>query len=263
MTRRLEGRSAIVTGAARGIGRATAERFAQEGARVLLTDWSDRRGAEAAEQLSAEGHEVAFQRHDAGDAASWAAVVDRAVELFGGLNILVNNAYSGVARSVEALTPEDLRDAMRVNLEGSLIGTTLAARAMRAGGSIVNVSSVAAFDGAPENASYAAAKLALLSLTKSAAIRYAAQDPPVRVNAVAPGMTRTPTLESTVRAVRALPKAADIDDVLSDLARRIPLRRAAEPRELANAILFLASEEASYITGECLVVDGGHMAGRG
>jgi NAD(P)-dependent dehydrogenase (short-subunit alcohol dehydrogenase family) len=151
---------------------------------------------------------------------------------------------------------------MRVNLEGALIGMNLAIPAMREGGAVVNLSSVAAFDGAPLNASYAAAKLALISLTTSAAVRCAGRSPVIRVNAVAPGMTRTPTLENTLRAIQKLPREADAGPAILEYAKAVPLRRPAEPRELANAILFLASEEASYVTGECLVVDGGVMASR-
>ncbi len=262
MTGRLEGKVALVTGGARGIGRATVERFAEEGARVLLTDWSERRGVQAADELTAQGYDVAFQHHDAGDEASWASAIERVQALFGGLHVLVNNAYSGVARPIEDLTAADLRDAMRVNLDGALIGMNLAVSAMAKGGAIINLSSVAAFDGSPVNASYAAAKLALVSLTKSAAVRYGARNPPIRVNAVAPGMTRTPTLENTLRAVGRLARDADVGPAMDRVAKTIPLRRAGEPREQANAILFLASDEASYVTGHCLVVDGGVLAGR-
>lgn len=261
MTGRLAGKVALVTGGARGIGRATVERFAEEGARVLLTDWSERRGVQAADELTARGYDVAFQHHDAGDEASWVRAVARAGDEFGGLHVLVNNAYSGVARAIEDLTAADLREAMRVNLDGALMGMNLAVPAMSEGGSIINLSSVAAFDGSPLNASYSAAKLALVSLTKSAAVHYGARNPPIRVNAVAPGMTRTPTLESTLRAVGGLARDADAGPAIEKVARTIPLRRAGEPREQANAILFLASEEASYVTGHCLVVDGGVLAG--
>lgn len=262
MAGRLQGRVAIVTGSGSGIGFATAERFAQEGASVLLTDWSERRGGAAAEMLQQRGHRVDYIHHDAGDETMWGAVIARVREKFGGLHVLVNNAYSGKAAPIGELGTDLLRDGMRVNVEGAMIGMRLASKAMTEGGAIVNLASIAAFRGSDINAPYAASKLALISLTQSAAIGFAKLKMPIRVNAVAPGFTRTVALERTVQALNNRPNGADLGPDLARYVESVPLGRLAEPRELASAILFLVSDDASYITGQCLAVDGGVLIAR-
>jgi len=257
MTRRFEGLTAIVTGGASGIGLAAAQRFAAEGARVLITDWSAKRGEAAASSLASIGYDAGFQHHDAGDLASWQAVKARVERDYGKLHILVNNAYSGAAATVETLTPEGLRDAMRVNVEGAALGLRLASETMPDGGSVVNMSSAAAFVANPDNIAYATAKLALVQITRSAAAGLARRSPPIRVNAVAPGFTQTRTLEAAVRAVGGASADADLDAALRGLVAGVPLGRVALAEEIAAAIAFLASPDASYITGQCLIVDGG------
>jgi NAD(P)-dependent dehydrogenase (short-subunit alcohol dehydrogenase family) len=259
MSGRLQGRIAIVTGGGSGIGYATVERFAEEGAAVLLTDWSKQRGGAAAQMLQERGYRVDYIHHDAGDESMWRDVIARVQDRFGGLHILVNNAYSGAVGTIGELTTQSLRDGMRVNVEGAMIGMRLASEAMTNGGAIVNLASIAAFRGSDRNASYAAAKLALVSLTQSAAVGFARRARPIRVNAVAPGYTRTVALERTVQALNNRPNGADLGPDLARFARSVPLGRLGEPRELANAILFLVSDEASYVTGQCLAVDGGAL----
>jgi NAD(P)-dependent dehydrogenase (short-subunit alcohol dehydrogenase family) len=254
---RFAGKSAVVTGGGSGIGLATAERLAGEGARVLITDWNAKRGAEAAEALADQGLGVHFQHHDAGDPSSWAEVERRLGADFGGLHLLVNNAYSGVAASLDTLSPQVLRDSMRVNVEGAVLGMQLASRLMIAGGAVVNLSSVAAFSPNTSNLAYSTAKLAIIHLTQSAALDLARRTPAIRVNAVAPGATDTHSLRATLRALNRLPKDADLAPSLANVARRAPIGRVGAPAELAAAITFLLSEEASFITGQCLCVDGG------
>lgn len=259
MSLRLEGKVAIVTGGASGIGYATVERLAEEGASVLLTDWNEAGGVAAAERLTRQGRQVEFRRHDAGDQSDWEGVVAHAVARFGALHILVNNAYSAGGGFIERLTTQDLRDAMRVNVEGTVIGMRLGAEAMRQGGSIINLASIAALVGSDSNASYGAAKAAVVSLTKSAAVGFARRKPPVRVNAVAPGYIHTPALETAIRGMARMAKDAEVGPELEQFAGKVPLGRVGQPREIANTILFLASDEASYMTGQCLVVDGGTL----
>lgn len=257
MSRRFEGKFAAVTGGASGIGLACVQRLAREGAEVLITDWSKPRGRQSADALCEEGLAVFFCHHDAGDVEGWRRVEDIISAKFGRLDVLVNNAYSGVAASFETATPESLRDGMRVNAEGALLGMQAAARLMTAGGSIVNVSSIAAFYPSKSNLGYATGKMAMIHLTGTAALALGKRTPPIRVNTVAPGAINTPTLHMAIRAFRGLPRDAEVSEGLDSFAGDATLGRVGEPEEVASAICFLASDEASYVTGQCLRVDGG------
>jgi NAD(P)-dependent dehydrogenase (short-subunit alcohol dehydrogenase family) len=255
---RLEGKTAIVTGAASGIGLSIVRRFAEEGARVALCDVDDARGLAAAEGLRAEGRQVSFFHHDAGDERQWGEVLDQAASEFGKLNILVNNAYAGALFSIASASLDDLAANFRVTANGVFLGMKLAEPTMEDGGAIVNISSIAALRGSPANAVYAAAKSAAGSLSRSAALTFARRG--IRVNVVTPGIVQTPSLDSTVVSLFGAGDQTSISAGVARLAASVPLGRAAAPRELANAVLFLASDEASYITGAELVVDGGSMA---
>ena len=255
---RFAGKIAIVTGGASGIGRATVQQLAHQGASVVLTDWSERRGRETEEACRTRGLDVRFQHHDAGDEASWAALETRVKDEFGTFHVLLNNAYSGRSVPFEAVTLENLRDGMRVNAEGAVLGMQLAGRLMDNGGAIVNMTSVAALAAAPENMAYATAKSAVIHLTRSFALGFAKRRPPIRVNCVAPGLADTSALQSTMRAANGLSKDADVSDIVEAAGAELPMGRIAEPSELASAITFLLSHEASYVTGQCLMVDGGY-----
>jgi NAD(P)-dependent dehydrogenase (short-subunit alcohol dehydrogenase family) len=253
--RRLADKVAIVTGAASGIGLAVVRRFAEEGARVVIGDVAEDRGEAAAAELRAEGLDVIFLRHDAGDEASWQAVIAGALQAFGKLDLLVNNAYAGGLHSIADCSLEDFNFNFRVTADGVFLGLKLAGAAMADGGAIVNIASTAALKAAPANAVYGAAKNAARSLSRSASVALAERG--IRVNTVTPGVVQTPSLDSTIVTLFDAKTEGEIAEGRAKLARGVPLRRIAEARELANAVLFLASDEASFITGAELVVDGG------
>lgn len=261
MARRAAGKVALVTGAASGIGRATALALAREGATVLATDL-------AAPDLDVDG--VVCLAHDVTEEAAWERVVTAALDRFGGLDVLVNNAgVGGSGRDLTAIALPDWRRVMAINLEGVFLGTRAAVGAMRArprqgggleaAGSIVNVSSVLGLVGGARVADYAAAKGAVRLFTKSAAVECATGGRPVRVNSVHPGYIETPLLAARI-AQRARDEGADAEALQAPIVARHPLGRLGRAEEVAACILFLASEEASFVTGAELVVDGGYTA---
>ena len=257
---RLRNKTAIITGGGGGIGRATVERFAQEGAAVVVAELDERSGAAAAAAAIALGARASFFRLDAGDEASWRDVIARTLGMYGALHVVVNNAAQRTPITIDETTLEVWQANQRVTSQGVFLGTKLGAEAMREGGSIVNVASVAAFVGLPESFSYSAAKGSVRALSRSAAVHYARQKRGVRVNVVAPGSTRTEAVQRQFEQLAAARGAGGAAAVLAETLRGVPLGRLAEPREIAEAIVFLASDEASYITGAELLVDGGLTA---
>jgi NAD(P)-dependent dehydrogenase (short-subunit alcohol dehydrogenase family) len=240
---RLSGKSAIITGAARGIGRAAAELFAAEGAAVYATDVN-------APEVPFASQAVSFSIMDVASDAGWRALVDLVTERHGGVDILVNNA--GIGGSQLPLADETLESWNRViavNQTGVFLGMQSVLPAMRAkrSGSIINVSSIWGISAVPGAAAYHATKAAVRHLTKHAAVAYAADN--VRVNSIHPGIIATPmVLQDQAEATSAAVVAAT------------PLRRMGQPIELANGMLFLASDESSFMTGAELVIDGGYLA---
>ncbi len=247
---KLAGRAAIVTGAASGIGRAVAERFVAEGAQVLLSDLDGVAGAEVAGQLGDAAH---FQRADVASETDWTTLAQCAEDRFGGLHLLVNNA--GVAKlaghmTPEALTLEEWHNVNRINMDGVMLGCRTAIAAMRhAGGAIVNLASVGALFASPLAVPYGAGKAAVIQYTKTVATWCAKQGYPIRCNAVLPGIVATRLYVGTVTQAQ---RDANL--------RSVPAGRVGQPEEVAQAIAFLCSEEASYITGAALPVDGGLSA---
>ena len=239
----LDGKVAVVTGGANGIGRATAEVFVEEGARVVIADLDDDAGAAVAGAL---GDAAAFVHTDVADADSVRAAVDHAVEVFGGLHVMVNNA--GIPSSFRRLMDDDLRDfdrVMAVDLYGVIVGTQAAARRMGEGGSIVNTTSIAGISPGIGLTTYRAAKAGVIHFSRCAAIELAERG--IRVNVIAPGNIST-----------AINAAFDTAAIVSRIQ---PLQRLGTPRDVANAAVYLASERSAQVTGTVHPVDGGTTAG--
>jgi NAD(P)-dependent dehydrogenase (short-subunit alcohol dehydrogenase family) len=244
---RLAGKSAIVTGGARGLGGSIAKRFAEEGASVLIADILDPEGEQLAGTLTSRGLSAAYFHLDVTDEPAWDAVVNECETRFGPLDVLVNNA--GILRT-EAIADETLegfRKVLDVNLVGVFLGTRAAVQALSGrGGSIINISSTWGLVGANGAAAYHASKGAVTILTKNAAIDHA-QDG-IRVNSIHPGPMQT--------------YVADVvgAEGMAIVSSRTPMQRVASPDEVAPAAVYLASDESSFTTGSGLVVDGGFTA---
>ncbi|EMM7970281.1 glucose 1-dehydrogenase [Pseudomonas aeruginosa] len=254
---RLQDKVCLVTGAARGIGLATAELFAREGARVLLTDLDQAAGLAAANALGGQGLSVGFLQQDVTDEAQWRKTFDFCERLFGGLDVLVNNAGVGAFCDVERMTLEQWRHTLACNLDSVFLGTQLAIGRMRArGGSIINVASIEGLIGEPLVPAYNASKGGVRLFTRSVAAHCARRGYAIRINALCPGYVETPMVQG------ALAAAPDEQawDMLAYLRQRIPMGRMARAEEVAKAMLFLASDDSSYMTGADLVVDGGYLA---
>ncbi|WP_345186183.1 glucose 1-dehydrogenase [Microbacterium panaciterrae] len=244
---KLQGKRILVTGGARGMGRSHVEYLSELGARVVIADVLDADGAELASELRGQNRDVVFVHLDVTSETNWARVVAHAQSLWGGLDGLVNNA--GVTGTWGGPEVEDLsawNATIAVNQTGSYLGIRHVAPLMRSagGGAIVNVSSILGFVGDGDYFAYSASKGALRTMTRAAALKYA--NDAVRVNAICPGMVRTPMND----------EEADADGYVS----HTPLKRMAEPIEISRAVAFLLSDDASYITGSDLVIDGGYLA---
>lgn len=241
---RLLGKVAIITGAAQGMGEAHARLFVEQGAKVVLTDLNEEKGNALAAEL---GENALFMKQDVSSEEGWATVVARAEETFGPVNVLVNNAGITMAKNIFDITLEEYRRIVDINQVSVFLGMKAAAASMMkaGGGSIVNISSM---NGLVAGAvGYTDTKFAVRGMTKAAAINLAPMG--IRVNSVHPGVIATPMVvqEDTKAAVEAF-------------STNIPLKRVAEPKEVANMVLFLASDESSYSTGSEFVIDGGLTA---
>ena len=245
---RLKDKVAIITGGAHGMGEAEARLFAREGAAVVIADVLPELGEAIAAEINATQGRARFHRADVTAEADWHALIAATLETYGRLDILVNNAGISGSAVGDDLSLEGWNRLMAVNATGTFLGTTLAAQEMaRAGrGAIVNISSIMGFIGGAEgHPGYSASKGAVRLLTKSAAVRWGPQG--VRVNSVHPGY-----LPAMLGGTNSGGRAAKIP--------LTPLRRLGEPIEVAHGVLFLASDEASFITGTELVIDGGYIA---
>jgi 3(or 17)beta-hydroxysteroid dehydrogenase len=259
---RAAGKVALVTGGASGIGRATALLLAREGASVLVTDVDEAGAQDAAETIVQAGGKAAWRRLDVTSEADWEAAVDHATQTWGQLNVMVASAGVTFARPVTEMTLDEWRRVMSINLDGVFLGAKHAVRAMRSGqgGSIVIVSSASGIKASPGASAYAASKAALRLFAKSVALECAQAGDNIRVNTVHPAGVATPMWQGMDGWADLLAQHGSEAEVWRALAQRTPLKRFAEPDEIAQAILYLASDESSYVTGTELLVDGGFTA---
>jgi 3-oxoacyl-[acyl-carrier protein] reductase len=247
---RLDGRTAVVTGSTMGIGLEIARRLLDEGARVMVNSRDPERVKQACEALGGDHERIAGHPADVSDEQAARELVQATVRRFGRVDVLVNNAGISMIQESLRLPVSDWRDCLDVDLTGSFLCSQEAGRQMReqGGGSIVSVASTAAFRGFPNRVAYTAAKFGLVGMTQTLAAEWARYG--IRVNAVAPAFIRTPMDEVD---------SASGDYTADDVQRRTPMGRIGQPAEVASAVLFLACDEASYITGSTLPVDGGWL----
>jgi NAD(P)-dependent dehydrogenase (short-subunit alcohol dehydrogenase family) len=227
--------------------------LAEEGASVVVTDISEERGNETVEQIAGKGGKALFLRHDVTREEDWIQAVSRTREEYGGLDVMLNNAGLYVIKSLVETTVEDWNNLMAVNVTGVFLGMKHAAPAMaeRGGGSIINLSSVAALTGVAGHTLYGASKGAVRTMTKDVAMEYASAQ--VRVNSLHPGYINTGMAEYGAQAANS---------TIEELGRQMyPLGRIGEPEDVANTVLFLASDESKYTTGAEFVIDGGATSG--
>jgi NAD(P)-dependent dehydrogenase (short-subunit alcohol dehydrogenase family) len=249
---RLKNKVAVVTGAGSGIGRAIAEVFAREGAAVVVADLDETGGLATVAAIRQAGGRVEFARCDVAKLADCRAAVDVAIAKFGGLNVVVNNAAAFIYGSVEQTTYEQWHKVWDVNVVGQaqVVQAALPALRRAGGGAIVNIASQSSFIAQANYVPYNSSKAGVLQLTRCLAMDLAKDN--VRVNAVSPGTIKTPAVDHCIRTL-----GMTLEQGYERFGNDAVLKRLGEPIEIAHAVLFLASDEASYVTGANLVVDGG------
>lgn len=247
-----ENKVALVTGAASGLGLATARAFAESGARVALADWNEEAAQTAAKEIAGNGHKAIAIRCDVSDDAQVEAMVKQTVAAFGRIDAAYNNAgVQNVLAETADTTREDYDRVMGINLRGvwSCMKFELQQMRTQGSGAIVNCSSLGGLVGGAERGIYHAAKHGVIGFTKSAALEYAARG--IRINAICPGLIWTPMADRMV--------ADGQGEALKGMEKMIPMGRVGRPEEIATAVLWLASEAASYVTGQSISVDGGFI----
>ena len=257
MAGRLEGKVVLISGGASGIGEAHAHAFAAEGAKVLIGDIQEKMGKDVADAIGItnSGGQAAFTSLDVSSEASWNDAVKKAVNLYGKLTTLVNNAGIGMMGGVTTETQESWDKTIAVNQKGVWYGMKTAIPEMlkAGGGAIVNISSVYGIIGSPDMLSYHASKGAVRLMSKAAALEYATRG--IRINSVHPGIIETPILTKTFSG-----GGPEVEALVKGIHSRTPMARFGKPEEIAYGSLFLCTDEASFITGAELVIDGGWTA---
>lgn len=240
---RLEGKVAVVTGGAGGMGASHAKRFVKEGAKVVIADLGTTNGENAAKEL---GKNATFIELDVTDESSWKNLVEQTESTFGPINILVNNAGIVASSSIKDTSYEEYKKTITINQDGIFLGMKHVHPSMKKAdkGSIVNISSISGIVGNSNNSAYVASKFAVRGLTKAAAAEFGVDN--IRVNSVHPGVIRT-----------AMTEQPDVKEIVQAMVEVVPLKRLAEPEEITDLVLYLASDEASYSTGTEFIADGG------
>ncbi len=266
---RVDGKIVLITGAASGIGAASAELLARNGATVILTDINRVMGSRLADTLRASGAKAEFLCHDVSSERSWQEIMDALRDRHSGLDVLVNNAGIVLIKPLELTTLEEWHHLSSVNIDGTFLGMKHALPVMREsardkphGGSIINMSSVVGIVGVPNALAYSMSKAAIRQMSKSAAMEMAANGDNIRVNSLHPGLIKTPMAEH-IYAVWAASGAFGTHDREATeqiMVQQHPLGRHGQAEDIANGVLFLASDDSSYMTGAELVIDGGFMA---
>lgn len=265
MAGRVEGKVCLVTGAANGIGRAAVQVLAREGARIVATDLQDEKGRDLLRELRAAGCEAEYHHHDVASEEDWQSIAAKVRAGLGRLDVLVNNAGIGLSSPVAEMSFADWKRQVAVNLDGVFLGVKYLLPVMResGGGSIINVSSIAGIKASPNVSGYCATKGGVRLFTKSVALECAAARDGVRVNSLHPGITETAIWDTLIGTAEegsnsGPPRGATLDKLTS---RAVPLGFKALPEDIANGILWLASDESRYVTGTELVIDGGRSIG--
>jgi NAD(P)-dependent dehydrogenase (short-subunit alcohol dehydrogenase family) len=255
MVDRVKGKVALVTGGASGIGRASALLLAKEGAAVAVTDIQDDAGKEVAHAIKKDGGAALYIHHDVADEQAWESVVAQVKDRFGRLDILVNNAGIAITSSVLTMSLADWRRQQAINLDGVFLGVKHSLPLMRAsgGGSIVNISSLAGLKGAATLAGYCATKGGVRLFTKAVALECGAARDNVRVNSVHPGIIETPIWNAIIPGASGA-NTPNLDAISETV---VPIGSKGVPDDIAQGVLYLASDESRYVTGSELVIDGG------
>jgi NAD(P)-dependent dehydrogenase (short-subunit alcohol dehydrogenase family) len=251
---RVKGKVAIITGGGGGLGKAQALLLAREGAKVVVTDLDEAHGQSVAEEIKGHGGEAMFIQHDVSSEAQWKSVINETLKQFGKLDILVNNAGVIIFKNIHDTSLDEWRWLMSINLDGVFLGTKYAMEAMKksGGGSIINISSAAGIIGTLDTSAYHASKGGVRIFTKAAALECskAGYDYNIRVNSVHPGVMKTSMVEGLME---------DEEKKKAALSWH-PIGRFGEPEDVAYGVLYLASDESSFVTGTELVIDGGWTA---
>lgn len=255
--KRVENKVALITGGALGLGACAAELLAQEGAKIVVTDVRDEDGEAVVAKIKAAGGDAIFYHHDVADEAEWIKVIEATVKHFGKLDVLVNNAGIGPTGTAEDTSFADYKKLMSINMDGVFLGVKYGITAMKKSkskGSIINLSSIEGLIGDPDLAAYNASKGGVRLLTKSAALFCAKSGTGIRVNSIHPGYILTPMVEGICG------ESADGKAKMAALVALHPIGHIGAPEDIGWGIVYLASDEAKFITGAELVIDGGYTA---